>query len=121
MGAPGELAGVVAEPVALATAIQQATLMVPGVVRISPGRGYIEATYGPGTTVEGVGMGVYHDRLEVSVHVVVGPTGIPALARRLRGVISTVIRANTGYSAHTINLYIDDIVLEERLSGDGVV
>jgi uncharacterized alkaline shock family protein YloU len=118
---PGELAGVVAEPVVLAAAIQEAALIVPGVVAMSPGRGFVEATYGPGVTVQGVGMGVYHDRLEVSVHVVVGPTGIPTLAQQLRHVIRTVIRVCTGQSAETINLYVDDIVLEARLSGDAVV
>jgi uncharacterized alkaline shock family protein YloU len=118
---PGELARVVAEPVALAAAIQAAALIVPGVVAMSPGRGFVEATYGPGVTVHGVGMGVYHDHLEVSVHLVVGLTAIPTLARELRRVIRTVIREYTGRSADTINLYIDDIVLEARPGGDGVV
>ena len=117
---PGELVGVVSEPVALAAAIQEAALIVPGVVAMSPGRDFVEATYGAGVTVHGVGMGVYQDRLEVSVHLVVGPTDIPALARRLRSVIRTVIREYTGQSADTINLYIDDIVLNARLGGNGV-
>lgn len=117
---PGELAGVVAEPVALAAAIQQAALQIPGVIALSPGRGFVEATYGPGVTVHGVGMGVYYGQLEVSVHLVIGSTAIPTLARRVRSVIRTVIREYIGRSADTINLYIDDIVLEPRLSGDGV-
>lgn len=108
---PGGLAGVVPDPVALAAAIQQAVLTVPGVVGISPGRSFVEATYGPGVTVRGVGMGVYSGRLEVSVHVVAGPTAIPALARRLRGVIGSAVRERTGRSADIINLYIDDVVL----------
>lgn len=118
---PGELAGVVAEPAVLAAAIQQAALQIPGVIALSPGRSFVEATYGPGVTVKGVGMGVYHDHLEVSVHLVVGPTAIPTLAQQVRRAIRAVIREYTGQSADTINLYIDDIVLEARLSGDGIV
>ena len=119
MVAPGGLAGVVSDPIALAAAIQQVVLTVPGVVGISPGRGFVEATYGPGITVQGVGMGVYNGQLEVSVHVVAGPTAIPALAQRLRHSIGTVVRERTGRSADTINLYIDDIVLGAGGSWDG--
>ncbi|PZR97866.1 MAG: hypothetical protein DLM70_18550 [Chloroflexi bacterium] len=115
---PGGLAGVVSDPVALAAAIQQAVLDVPGIVGISPGRGFVESTYGPGVTVQGVGMGVYSGRLEVSVHVVVGPMAIPALARRLRGVIDSVVRQHAGRAADIINLYIDDVVLGAGVSED---
>ncbi|GAC1643577.1 MAG: hypothetical protein NVS4B2_33260 [Chloroflexota bacterium] len=116
---PGGLAGVVADPVALAAAIQQAVVTVPGVVRISPGRNFVDATYGPGMTVQGVGMGVYTGRLEVSVHIVTGPTSIPSLAQRLRRVIGSIIHEHAGRAADTIDLYIDDIVLDTGPGGDG--
>jgi uncharacterized alkaline shock family protein YloU len=115
---PGGLAGVVSEPVALAAAIQQAVLAVPGVVSISPGRGFVEATYGPGITVHGVGMGVYNGQLEVSVHVIVGPTPLPPLFRRLRSTIGSVVQERTGREADTINLYIDDIALGAGFIGE---
>jgi uncharacterized alkaline shock family protein YloU len=65
-------------------------------------------------------MGVYNDRLEVSLHVVVGPTVIPIVARQLRQTIGPIVYEHTGRSMTTINLYIDDIVLDAHLSGDGV-
>jgi uncharacterized alkaline shock family protein YloU len=115
---PGGLAGVVSEPVALAAAIQQAMLAVPGVVGMSPGRGFVEATYGPGVTVHGVGMGVYNGKLEVSVHVIAGPTPLPLLARRLHSTIGSVVRQSTGREANLITLYIDDIVLSAGFAAE---
>lgn len=114
----GGLVGVVAEPVALAAAIRHAILSVPGVVDMSPGRGFVEATYGPGITVHGVGMGVYDGKLEVSVHVVAGPTPLHPLARRVREVVATIIGQEIGRTAHTINVYIDDIVPNAAAGGE---
>lgn len=108
----------VSEPAALAAAIQQAALAVPGVVGISPGRSFVEATYGPGVTVHGVGMGVYNGQLEVSVHVVAGPTPLHPLARRLRRIIGSVVQERIGRAADTINLYIDDIMLGAGFAGE---
>jgi hypothetical protein len=115
---PGGLAGVVAEPVALAAAIRRAVLAVPGVVGISPGRAFVEATYGPGVTVHGVGMGVIHGQYEVSVHVITGPTPLPLLARRLRSTIGSIVQEHIGRPADMINLYIDDIALGAGFIGE---
>ncbi|GAC1404632.1 MAG: hypothetical protein NVSMB52_18500 [Chloroflexota bacterium] len=114
------LTSVVAEPVVLASAIQEAALTVPGVVRISPGRGFVEATYGPGKTVQGIGMGRYDGQLEISVHVVTGWTPIPSLAQRLRRTVASVVSEYTGCSADRIDVYIDDIVFDASRNGDSI-
>ncbi|MGI8825544.1 MAG: hypothetical protein ACR2JC_07855 [Chloroflexota bacterium] len=108
-----------ADPVALAAAIRQAALGVPGVAAISSGRGFLEATYGRSMTVRGVGVGVYDGRLVVSVHIVTVATPIPILARRLRDVVGSVMGERAARSPDAIDVYVDDIVLTASDGQDG--
>jgi uncharacterized alkaline shock family protein YloU len=111
MGAPAGDGGGLPDSVVLAQAIRQAVLQVPGIVRMSPGRRYVEATYGPGVTVQGVGISMQTGQIEADVHVVATATPLPALAHRLRHAIRTALAQTTPLPLGPVNIYIDDIVL----------
>ena len=108
LGAPGR---VLPESVVVAQTIREAALHVPGVIAMSPGRRYREATYGPGVTVWGVGISTQHGRIDADVHVVASVTPLPALAHRLRRTIQHALREISLLPVGQINIYIDDIVL----------
>lgn len=99
------------DDVALAQAVRAAVLAVPGVLGISPGVGYVEATYGRGKQVEGVGVRTEHGRIVTNVHLIIAETPIPALARRARATIRRTIEGTSAELVGPINLYIDDMQL----------
>ena len=109
----------VSSDIALAETIREAALAVPGVAGISPGRRYVEATYGPGITIRGIGVSRQHGRIRADVHVVAGVTPLPDLARRLREAIVAALQGATDVPVGAINLYIDDIALGDELTGGG--
>jgi uncharacterized alkaline shock family protein YloU len=101
------------DEVELATLIRVATLRVPGVLAISKGIGYREATYGPGATVDGVGVSVVAGHAWVNVHVIVADTPIPRLSKRIRRDIRKAIGRDARVRPGPINVYIDDIVFSQ--------
>ncbi|MDZ4734592.1 MAG: hypothetical protein SGJ16_13530 [Nitrospirota bacterium] len=67
-------------PVAIAKAIAAMVEKVPGIAGIGSGIFAEVATYGPGTKVEGVVVGLDHDQVTVEIHVIVaGPGPYPRL------------------------------------------
>lgn len=102
------------ESVVVARVIRDAALQVPGIVAMSPGRQYVEATYGAGITILGVGVSLQQGQIETDVHVVVDVTPLPVLARRVRHSIETALRRTGLLAIDQINIYIDDIVFPGR-------
>lgn len=101
------------EEVELADLVREAALRTPGVLGISPGIGYREMTYGPGVTVEGVGVSVQNRRARINVHVVVANVVIPELALGLRREIRKVVRRDGRARTELINIYVDDILFPD--------
>jgi uncharacterized alkaline shock family protein YloU len=95
--------------VALAETVRQAVLGVPGVLRISPGNGYIEATYGRDVEVVGVGVSTQDGRVSVNVHLVVVETPMLPLAKRVRKIVRKTIRQHADLPVGPINVYLDDL------------
>src|SRR4051794_40074989 len=100
---------VLPESVVVAQRIRDAALTVPGVVAMSPGRRYREATYGPGVTIWGVGVSTQFGRVDADVHVVVAPMPLLLLAAHLRRTIRAVLTYESPLPVGRINIYIDDI------------
>lgn len=97
------------DQVALAEAVRLSALGVRGVVAISSGKGYIEATYGRNVEVLGVSISMQGGQVSADVHLVVAETPIPALATRVRKAIRKTIRQYADLPVGPINLYIDDM------------
>ncbi|MGH2447089.1 MAG: Asp23/Gls24 family envelope stress response protein [Chloroflexota bacterium] len=98
--------------VALARAAEQSALSVPGVLGISPGVGYVEATYGPGVEVQGVGIGHEDGRIVANIHVRVTNSPVPPLAREVRKRVRSALEAGSGLPVGPINVYVDDMAME---------
>jgi len=68
---------VVSEPVALAAAIQQAVLAMPGVVGISPGRGFVEVETPMLQTIPGGAAArpfiTHHNALDIDLYLRISP------------------------------------------------
>lgn len=75
-------------------------------------------TYGPGITVEGVGVSVTDRHAKINVHIVAADVVIPELALGLRREIRKVIRRDGRAHADTINIYIDDISFSDPTISD---
>ena len=69
----------------VAEAVREAVLGVKGVLGVSPGVGYIEATYRRGVHVRGVGIVAESGRVAANVHLIVEATPLPALRRLICG------------------------------------
>lgn len=95
----------------LAALVKDVALQTPGVLAIGSGIGYREATYGPGVTIEGVGVSIESGRVTTNVHVVVSETSIPELSLRLRRGIRKVLRRGGRAHPGRITIYVDDIEL----------
>ncbi len=93
----------------LAEAVRAAALAVPGVVDLSPGVGFVEATYGRNTTVLGVGLDPGPQQIGINLHLVVTDEPIPALAAVIRAAVRARVELETGIRAAPINLWIDDM------------
>jgi len=96
---------------ALADAIRSAVLAVPGVLALSPGVGFVEATYGRNRAIYGVGLQREPGCIGVNVHVVVAEEPIPHLAQHLRRAVYARVQTECGLPAEPINLWIDDMHL----------
>jgi uncharacterized alkaline shock family protein YloU len=107
--------------VVVAQAIRDAVLRIPGVAGLSAGLRYVEATYGHGVTVLGVGISVLEGQVEADVHVVATATPLPALASQVRQVVQGAIRQTAVLPPGRVNVYVDDIVLEERQAQEAVL
>lgn len=114
MAGPGALDAPLPESVVLAETIRDRVLRVPGVLALSPGYPYREATYGPGITVWGVGLSMQSEQVEVDVHVVAAATPLPVLAQEVRRVVQAAISETTVRAPGPINVHIDDIVVVEQ-------
>jgi uncharacterized alkaline shock family protein YloU len=101
----------------VAEAVREAVLGVAGVLGVSPGVGYIEATYGRGIHVRGVGIAAENGRVAANVHLVVGATPLPALARRIRRVVRMTIEREVGVPSGPINLFFDHMILSAVVPG----
>ncbi len=101
--------------VLLAEAIRAAVLGVPGVLDLSPGVGYVEATYGRNCSVLGVGVERQLDHIAVNLHVIVAEEPIHPLAHRIRQAVRARVRAEADTPARPINLWIDDMRIVEPL------
>ncbi len=112
MTVPGRASATLDEQVALAEAVRQAALAVPGVAGMSPGVGYIEATYGRNVEVVGVGISTHDGRVAAKVHLIVDVTPMRPLAKRVRAAIRTTIQCLSDLPIGPIDLYIDDIRLD---------
>ena len=102
--------------VVLAQAIRDEVVRIPGVLALSPGRHYVEATYGPGVTVLGIGLSVLDDRIEADVHVVAAVVRLPVLALQVRAAARLAIYHTSALPPGPVNVYIDDIVFQETPS-----
>lgn len=102
--------------VLLAEAIRDAALGVPGVLDLSPGVEYVEATYGRNYSVLGVGVERQPDHIAVNLHVIVAEEPIHPLAHRIREAVRARVRAEANAPAQPINLWIDDMRLAEPVS-----
>ena len=102
--------------VLLAEAIRAAVLGVPGVLDLSPGVGYVEATYGRNCSVLGVGVERQLDHIAVNLHVIVAEEPIHPLAHRIRQAVRARVRAEADTPARPINLWIDDMRIAEPVS-----
>jgi len=100
----------------LAEAIRAAALDVPGVLDLSPGVGYVEATYGRNRAVLGVGVERQPDHIAVNLHVIVAEEPVHPLAHRIREAVRARVRAEVDTPAQPINLWIDDMRLAEPVS-----
>ena len=100
------------DDVTLARVIAHTTLGVPGVVRISTGVGYIEATYGPHAAVLGVGISGESDRTAVNVHIVAAETPLRRLAERVRDAIRAAAMNAGQAEPGAITVFIDDIEMK---------
>lgn len=96
----------------VAEAIREAVLGVTGVLGVSPGVGYIEATYGRGAHVRGVGIALEGGRVAANVHLIVAATPLPALARRVRRVVSLTIEREARLPSGPVNLFFDSMILD---------
>lgn len=105
------------ETVALAEVIRDAALAVPGVLGISPGVGYIEATYGRNQAVLGVGVDCDEEHIAVNLHVIVAEESIPLLASRIRAAVRARVHAEVNIMPQPINLWIDDMCIAETSAG----
>jgi hypothetical protein len=97
--------------VELAALIRDVALRTRGVLAISSGIGYKEATYGPGVTIEGVAVTIDSGHVKTNVHIVVAEAPIPELSLRLRRGIQKVLRRDGRTRPGRINVYVDDMEL----------
>jgi uncharacterized alkaline shock family protein YloU len=104
------------DDVQLARVILKATLGVPGVVGISSGVGYTEATYGPHTAVVGVGISAESDQTTVNVHIVAAETPLPRLAERIRAAVRIAVGTAGVTEPRIITVFVDDIEMKGTTS-----
>jgi uncharacterized alkaline shock family protein YloU len=104
------------EDVKLAQVIANTTLGVPGVVGISSGVGYTEATYGPHTAVLGVGITAEPNHTTVNVHIVAAETPLPGLAERIRAAVRTAVGTAGLTEPRIITVFVDDIEMKGSAS-----
>jgi hypothetical protein len=95
----------------LAQTIAAGVLAVPGVARLSGGRGVEVATLYPGGKV----IGVVADEQVVRVHVVAGRLPLGPLVQELRATVAIVL-AGLG-AARVVDLVIEDLELDHLPSG----
>jgi uncharacterized alkaline shock family protein YloU len=104
------------DDVTLAQVIANTTLGVPGVVGISSGVGYTEATYGPHTAVLGVGITAESNQTTVNVHIVAAETPLPRLAERIRAAVRTAVGTAGVTEPRIITVFVDDIEMKGTTS-----
>ena len=104
------------DTVELAQVILNTTLRVPGVVDISSGVGYTEATYGPHASVVGVGITLESDHTTVNVHIVAAETPLPRLAEQIRAAVRTAIGTAGVREPRIITVFVDDIQMKGTAS-----
>ena len=114
MAGLGALEAPLPESVVMAEVIRDRVLRVPGVLGLSRGSLFPEATYGPGITVWGVGLSLQSGQIEVDVHIVAAATPLRALAQEIRLAVQVAIRETTEHRPGPINVHIDDIVMSEQ-------
>jgi hypothetical protein len=95
----------------LAQAVAAGVLAVPGVARLSGGRGVEAATLYPGGKV----VGVVADDQAVRVHVVAGRLPLGPLVREVRAAVAIVL-AGLG-AARVVDLVVEDLELDQLPSG----
>lgn len=100
------------DDVQLARVIVKATLGVPGVVRISSGAGYTEATYGPHVAVLGVGIAGDSDHTSVDVHIVAAEMLLPPLAERIRQAVRVAVMSAGRQEPDRVTVFVDDIEMK---------
>ena len=95
----------------LAQAVAAGVLAVPGVARLSGGRGVEAATLYPGGKV----VGVVADDQAVRVHVVAGRLPLGPLVQEVRAAVAIVL-AGLG-AARVVDLVVEDLELDQLPSG----
>jgi hypothetical protein len=95
----------------LAQAVAAGVLAVPGVARLSSGRGVEAATLYPGGKV----VGVVADDQAVRVHVVAGRLPLAPLVQEVRAAVAIVL-AGLG-AARVVDLVVEDLELDQLPSG----
>ena len=95
----------------LAQAVAAGVLAVPGVARLSGGRGVEAATLYPGGKV----VGVVADEQAVRVHVVAGQLPLAPLVQEVRAAVAIVL-AGLG-AARVVDLVVEDLELDQLPSG----
>ena len=95
----------------LAQAVAAGVLAVPGVARLSGGRGVEAATLYPGGKV----VGVVADEQAVRVHVVAGRLPLGPLVQEVRAAVAIVL-AGLG-TARVVDLVVEDLELDQLPSG----
>ena len=95
----------------LAQAVAAGVLAVPGVARLSGGRGVEAATLYPGGKV----VGVVADDQAVQVHVVAGRLPLGPLVQEVRAAVAIVL-AGLG-AARVVDLVVEDLELDQLPSG----
>lgn len=109
MGASAAPSSTDLDTLALAVMVRETALAVPGVLGISAGRGFVEATYGRGAMVRGVGISSGERGVDVTIHLIIAQTPIPLLAFRVRQAIRHYLVSRTDLTSGSIDLYIDDM------------
>ena len=95
----------------LAQAVAAGVLAVPGVARLSGGRGVEAATLYPGGKV----VGVVADDQAVRVHIVAGRLPLGPLVQEVRAAVA-IILAGLG-AARVVDLVVEDLELDQLPSG----
>ena len=95
----------------LAQAVAAGVLAVPGVARLSGGRGVEAATLYPGGKV----VGVVADDQAVRVHLVAGRLPLGPLVQEVRAAVAIVL-AGLG-AARVVDLVVEDLELDQLPSG----